>query len=155
MESIWNDQAQFWVVFGVVLLIVEIMILGLSTGGLLFAGIGALLTSAAMYLGWLPATFAYGAFSTGIIATVMAVLLWKPFKQLQNQSEPENAPASDLVGLTFSLSSDVSTDKPGEHKYSGIQWTVVVDPSHADSLIKGQQVTVTDVSVGKLTVKPV
>ena len=150
-----QHQAQFWMVCGFVILILEVIFLGLATGVLLFAGLGALLTGILMQMGILPESWLIGFSSFGISSGVVTVLLWRPLKRLQGSRTPEKDRSSDLIGFEFVLSQDIDVQTPGKTRYSGIEWGVEISPeSGVHSIAAGEQVIVTSVDVGIFRVKP-
>jgi len=150
-----QHQAQFWMVCGLVILILEVLFLGLATGVLLFAGIGALLTGFLIQMGFLPEGWLVGFSSFGISSGVVTILLWRPLKRLQGSRAPQKDRSSDLIGLEFVLSQDINVQNLGKTRYSGIDWGVEISPeSGAQSIAAGEQVTVTSVDVGIFRVKP-
>jgi len=150
-----QNQAQFWMVCGFVILILEVILLGLATGVLLFAGLGALLTGILMQMGFLPEDWLIGFASFGISSGIVTVLLWRPLKRLQGSRTPEKDRSSDLIGLEFVLSRDIDIQNPGKTRYSGIDWKVEVSSeSGVQSIAAGALVTVAAVDVGIFRVKP-
>lgn len=154
-EYINTHQAEFWIILGFVLLSIEVAT-GLVTGLLLFGGLGAIVTGLLMLTGLLHETWQTGIASTAISAGIVAVLLWKPLKNLQNDDVPKKDNSSDLVGYEFTLQQDISRTSPGSTRYSGIAWKVELDPSlEIGEMSAGQRVSVSSVEVGKFFVRPV
>ena len=83
LEYFNENQASFWFALGALALIVELLVLGMSTIILFMLGIGALATGTLMYLGILGEGWLLGTAVTGIIAFAAGVLLWKPLKRYQ------------------------------------------------------------------------
>ena len=147
-------QGEFWIVCGFAILIIEVMFLGMATGVLLFAGLGALVTGLLMQLGLLPETWLAGLSSFGIGSGVITLVLWKPLKRLQGGKTPDKDRSSDLIGLEFVLTQDIDLQTPGRTRYSGVEWRVEISPEADTQLISaGQRVTVTSVDVGIFRVK--
>jgi len=154
-EYINTHQAEFWIILGFILLSIEV-VTGMVTGILLFGSIGAIITGLIMFTGLLPETWETGIASTAISAGIVAILLWKPLKNLQNADVPKKDNSSDLVGYEFTLEQDISLSSPGKTRYSGIQWKVEIYREAGVNEIKaGQTVEVCSVDVGKFRVKPV
>jgi membrane protein implicated in regulation of membrane protease activity len=152
-EYIVSHQSEFWMVVGFVLLAIEVVV-GFSIGIFLFGGMGALATGLFMSFGVIPETWIAGIASTGISSAVITALLWRPFKILQGNRLPGKDNSSDLIGLEFVTSTDLSADESGSHLYSGVQWKVKIDRDSGIGNIKaGQKVTVTSVEVGLFKVK--
>lgn len=155
IEYLNQHQAQFWMACGFAILIIEIMFLGLATGVLLFAGLGALLTGLMMQIGILPENWLTGFSSFGISSGVVTILLWRPLKRLQGARTPDKDRSSDLIGLEFVLNQTIDTQTPGKTRYSGIEWRVEVSPeSELHAIAAGEVVIVTSVDVGVFRVKP-
>ncbi len=151
-----NHQAEFWVAVGFALLIIEVLVMGFTSGVLLFAGLGALATGLLMLTGILPETWVAGIAGFGISSGVITALLWKPLSRIQSGRVPTRNNSSDLIGLEFQLEQDISTRSPGNKRYSGIPWRVEIDSDAGiDNLLSGQQVVVTSAEVGVFWVKPV
>ncbi|NND89740.1 MAG: NfeD family protein [Granulosicoccus sp.] len=155
MNMLFDNQAALWITLGFVLLVIEIVAFGFTSGLLLFGSLGALLTGALLWFSLVPDQFiaavACFAVSTGLIT----LLLWKPLKRLQSGAELGNDRSSDLIGHEFVLDSDISQQTPGTLKYSGIKWRVEPARDHPVTYIaKGTRVTVSAVSVGVFFVQP-
>lgn len=149
-----QHQGEFWIVCGFVILIIEVMFLGMATGVLLFAGLGALVTGLMMQLGLLPETWLAGLSGFGIGSGVITLVLWKPLKRLQGGKTPDKDRSSDLIGLEFVLSQDIDLQTPGKTRYSGVEWRVEISPETRTHFIAaGQKVIVTSVDVGIFRVK--
>ncbi|MCB1986235.1 MAG: NfeD family protein [Burkholderiales bacterium] len=149
-----QHQAEFWIVCGFAILIIEVMFLGMATGVLLFAGLGALVTGLLMQLGLLPQIWLAGLSSFGISSGVITVVLWKPLKRLQGGKTPDKDRSSDIIGLEFVLSQDIDLQTPGKTRYSGVDWRVEISPEAKEQWIAaGQRVTVISVDVGVFRVK--
>ncbi len=150
------NQHAFWFAVGFVLLAIEIGFLGLASGIVLFAGIGALATGIMLWLGWLPNTWLAGIASFGISAFVSAVVLWKPLLKLQNYKTPAKDNSSDLIGYAFHLQQPITTTSHGSIRYSGVEWRVEIDEScELPSLEAGHKVVVASVDAGVFRVRPV
>ncbi len=59
-------------------------------------------------------------FTVGILTAVVAAILWKPLKSLQN-SKGKTDNSSDMVGLTVLANSEINVSS-GTIRYSGIDW---------------------------------
>lgn len=147
IEYIDTHQTAFWLTFGLLLLAIEVLVFGLTTMLLLFAGLGALVTGLLIWLGLLEQTWSMGIASFGITSGVISILLWVPLRRLQKGTPPKQSVASDFVGLELILSEDVTPDRPGRYRYSGIDWKLLPDKTGSD-LHKGDRVKVTSVDVG-------
>ena len=154
-EYINTHHAEFWIMLGFVMLVIEVST-GLVTGLLLFGGIGAIITGTLMMTGLLNETWEIGLASSGICAAIVALLLWKPLKNLQNADVPKKDNSSDLVGYEFVLEQDISLLKTGTVQYSGIEWKVeIYKDADVDEIKAATRVVVCSVEVGRFKVKPV
>ncbi len=144
----------FWFAAGFALLGLELVVLGFSTGFVLFLGIGALITGGLIWFGIVPPTWLAGVTSFGLSSALITVLLYKPFKSLQ--SDRTVAPkdnSSDLIGYEFRLQSPISHLNSGTTRYSGITWIVELDKSSQENQLEaGALVNVVSVDAGKFRV---
>ena len=155
VDYINTHIAEFWIGIGFLLLALEILVLGFSTVIFMFAGIGALVTGLLVMVGILPETWIATVASVGILTGVTGVVLWKPFRAMQEGKQPAAGHSSDLIGLEFVLQGDVSKTAPGKHRYSGVDWNVELHRSVAqDTLSAGSTVSVAEVDAGVFRVKP-
>jgi membrane protein implicated in regulation of membrane protease activity len=153
-EYINNHQAEFWIFLGFGLLVIEVLT-GLTTGVLLFGGLGALATGMLMSFGLIPESWIVGLSSTGICSAIITALLWYPLRNIQGGRTMAKDNSSDFVGYKFIVEQDIEPMKPGSKRYSGISWRVEIDPrTGIDKIIAGKQVEVTSVDVGVFRVKP-
>ena len=150
-----THQGAFWFTVGFVLLTLEILVLGMATGVVLFAGIGGLITGALVSLEIVPSTWLAGIACFGISAVVSAALLWKPLLRFQNENPAERDTSSDIIGYSFRLDDSVTRTKPGRTRYSGVDWRVEIDSElDSDQISAGAKVTVTSVDAGVFRIKP-
>jgi membrane protein implicated in regulation of membrane protease activity len=153
LEYINENLSAFWIALGFVLLAAEVLLFGFTTIIFFFAGLGALTAGLLMNVGVLPETWVAGTACFGIATGVSSALLWKPLKAMQDKSAPQQKPSSDIIGLEFVLTDDISVTSSGVYRYSGIDWKVEIDSSSdLDELPKGTRVTVVTVEVGRLSV---
>lgn len=148
MNWVTEHLAQWLVVIGILLLVIEVWVLGFATFFLFFVGIGMIISGSLMYIELIPDTLMVAALSTGIFSGVLAVLLWKPLSNMQNKVDNSKV-KSDLVGLTFMLTQPVSPATPGSYRYSGIDWKLV----SSESLPAGCRVEVTEANVGEFVIQ--
>lgn len=154
-EYIDTHHAEFWIAVGVALLALELLLFGLSTMILLFAGIAGVLTGVLMLIGVLPESWVAGFASFGIIGGIAGIVLWKPLQNLQQAERPVSGHSSDLLGLEFVLSSDIDNAKTAQHDYSGVTWKIELDRSAEDEHIAaGTRVRVVSVDAGIFRVVP-
>tara|TARA_R110002153_G_scaffold11692_7_gene45068 strand:- start:1085 stop:1537 length:453 start_codon:yes stop_codon:yes gene_type:complete len=134
---------------GLILLVIEIAVLGFSTFVLFFVGGAAVITGLLMQMGVVEATNLNATLYVSLFTALLAVFLWKPLKNMQKDVDPKKA-SNDLIGLTFIVATDISAERPGMHRYSGINWRVVSQ----DPIASGTKVEVIAVDVGQFTIKP-
>ena len=145
----------FWISAGFLMLIVEVLALGMSSGVLLFSALGALITGGLLWAGVLPSTWLAGVASFGVSSAVVAMLLWKPLLKLQNFELPEKDNSSDLIGMKLVLRQPITLREPGTTRYSGIDWKVEIMPGGGVERIEaGQRVEVVSVDAGLFRVMP-
>ena len=153
-EYINTHQAEFWIILGFVMLSIEVST-GMVTGILLFGSAGAIITGLFMLAGILPEAWDTGIASAAICAGIIAILLWKPLKKMQNAEVPEKDNSSDLIGYEFILEENISPLSPGTTRYSGINWQVeIYKDAGVEEIAAGQRVRVCSVDVGKFYVQP-
>ncbi|MBH0050516.1 NfeD family protein [Pseudoalteromonas sp. SWYJZ19] len=149
MDFITQNLPQTLMVLGIVALIIEVAVLGLSTFILLFFGLSLFLTGLLMSFGILPDSLTTALWSNAIVTAGLAVVLWKPLKQMQNRVDKKQV-NSDFAELTFVLTSDVTEQGLTTHQYSGISWKLKSEQPISD----GTEVLVTKKEVGVMWVKP-
>jgi len=154
IEYFNNNIYSFWFVVGFVLLAIELLAFGFSTGFVFFVGLAALITGGAIWFGLISATWSASIATFAISSVIVSAVLWKPLKVLQNSREiPEKDNTSDIIGLKFRLDDDISVSKPGKTRYSGIEWQVEIAlDSDVTEISAGTTVIVVSVDVGKFRV---
>jgi len=157
VEYFDTNQHVFWFAAGFALLVLEALAFGFTSGVVLFAGIGALLTGTLMWIGVLPQSWVAGIGSFGLCSALSAAVLWKPLLKLQNQKQrPVHDLSSDFIGHTFILEQTITRTMPGKTRYSGIEWRVEIDESAAVNQIEaGTRVAVASLDAGVFRVRPV
>lgn len=149
VDYINTHMAGFWIALGFVLMAAEVLILGFGTIIFLFAGIAAVITGLLITVGVLPETWIASVACFGICTGATSVLLWKPFKKMQQGSQPKSGHSSDLIGLEFPLTQQISRTDSCIYRYSGVDWRVELDrDSEHDSLQSGELVKVSAVDAG-------
>lgn len=137
--------SQVMMALGIFLLVLEVAVFGFATLILLFIGLAIFLSGLMMQFDWIDATVNMALWSSSLLAIGLALVLWKPFRYLQNSS-PTQSIESDFARLTFRLSGDVDMASDNvKYSYSGIEWKV----KSKKPLKQGQLVRVvkTEVSV--------
>ncbi len=155
MIDYFNDNIySFWFGIGFLLLIIEALALGFSTGFILFIGLGALMTGGAIWFGLVPATWLASITTFTLSSVLISAVLWKPLKHIQRNSKPPKKDnSSDIIGFKFRLENDLSTTQPSVTRYSGIEWKVEIDMGSVDKEISaGTTVVVVSVDAGKFWV---
>ena len=155
MIEYFNDNIySFWFTVGFILLAVELLALGFSTGFVFFVGLGALVTGTAVWFALIPMTWSASIATFAISSVLVSAVLWKPLKAMQNNKKiPTKDNTSDLIGLKFRLDEDISITKSGKTRYSGIEWKVEIDlESDIQEISSGTTVTVSSVDAGKFFV---
>lgn len=154
-DVILQNQAAAWIGIGFLLLAIEALAFGFTSGVLLFGSLGAIMTGALIWFGWVPDSFIASIACFALSTTAVTAALWVPLKRLQSGASLGNDRSSDIIGHRFTLSSDINRTKWGEQQYSGIKWRVKPAEDLAnDAISAGTPVTVTAVSVGVFFVKP-
>jgi membrane protein implicated in regulation of membrane protease activity len=147
MEWLIASLSGILIFLGIALLAIEMLVFAFSSFILFFVGLACLITGLIIILGLLPSSLAVAFFTVAILSILLAVLLWKPLKDMQNHVD--HTPASgDLVGHSFVLSGDVAPGQTINYRYSGIEWRVRSE----QALTAGTEVEVTIANVGEFTV---
>ncbi|MFH0256977.1 NfeD family protein [Vibrio rumoiensis] len=151
MDWIVSYLPQVLMTVGVIALIVEVVVLGFATFIFFFIGLSLVISGFCMYMGWIDATLHYALWTNIILTIVFALVLWRPFKQLQNRQTKQDY-QSDFAQQTFVLKGDVnSTSDDVTHAYSGIHWKV----RSIQPLREGQTVKVVKMEVGVMWVEAI
>lgn len=154
METWVAYQPQIFLSIGVVLIIIESMVLGMSTGILLIAGVGAILTGAITQFVYTPDTFAAILATYAVSTVVSALIVWPILKRLNRSIDTSQLNQSDFVGQTMILENAISTATPIHQRFSGVDWQVYLEQNGSDDEIPaGSQVTIVSAKVGRLVVK--
>lgn len=143
-----NPAHLFYTITGLCL-VMELGVLGMS-GPLLFVALGSLLTailiSSGVIDGWQMAIL-----SLGLLTTVSALLLWKPFKRFQNAPVPLDT-SSDMIGRILPVV-DKITSNSGLVSYSGITWQARLEDSSLHEIDTGSSARVVAVDGSMLLVE--
>lgn len=152
MEWFGDHLIETFFIIGVVLLVIEILVLGLSTLVLLLGGLAALATSAMMWTGLLPETFMHAMSTVGVLTLTLSIILWRPFLRLQQKVDVTPA-QNDIVGHGFTLEHDIistsAMDLKPTYLFSGVSWRL----DAGQDIKKGRFVVVEQTEVGLLRVK--
>jgi len=106
MDFIMQNLPQALMVLGIIALIIEVAVLGLSTIILLFFGLSLLITGFSMSLGILPDSLTTALWSNTVVTAILAIGLWKPLKKMQNRVDTKPV-TNDFAELTFTVDDDV------------------------------------------------
>ncbi|WP_354625770.1 NfeD family protein [Psychromonas sp. MME2] len=150
MEYIYSHLPQVLVTIGIILLAIEVLVLGFSTFVLFFIGIGTIVTGALMAMSIIPDTVPNSLLWSAIISTIVALLSWKPMKQMQNKVGSKTV-NNDIIGHRFALTQPLIPGQTITYHYSGINWQVKAK----QPLPTGSEVKIIAMEVGLLTVAPV
>ncbi|WP_462160083.1 NfeD family protein [Pseudoalteromonas sp. GB56] len=148
MEFLMNNLAETLMILGVLALIIEVAVLGMSTFILLFLGLSLLFTGLMMNFSLLDSTLTTALWSNTIVTTALALLLWKPLKRMQEQRDSGEV-KSDFAELSFVLENDVDDQGLTTHTYSGISWKLKSE----HPLTTGTKVKVVKKEVGVMWVE--
>lgn len=121
MEFITEHLPEALMAFGVIALITEVAVLGMSTFILLFLGLSLLITGILMNVSLLNSSLTTALWSNTLLTAALALILWKPLKRLQD-SKGTKLVQSDFAELTFILENDVDHRGLTHYAYSGINW---------------------------------
>jgi len=147
MNWLLANLAETIVIFGLLLLAIEILVLGFSTFVLFFIGIAAVATGGLLYTGIIAETPLNAVLTLSVLTLLAAASLWQPLKRMQ-ENKPPTQVNTDLLGYRFILEQDITPSQYGEHKYSGISWKVKT----TTAIAAGTEVKVVGVEVGALKV---
>lgn len=145
----WADNIPRLLLFlGIAILLIDIVVLGFSTFILFFLGVSLLLSAIIMMLGIVPSTWVAALLLNVILVPLIAAVLWRPLKRLQEQksSEPIH---NDFADHQFVLEGDVDLRGLTKHRYSGIEWSLKSE----HPIPAGTTVEVERLEVGTLWIK--
>lgn len=123
---------------------------------LLALAIGAFVSAALIWFGWLPQDTSLVLLSLAMLTALSAVLLWKPLRKLQKAGVriEEDSAISDFVGTELVLTEQVQKDSDSHIQFCGLEWRVRLDPADSAHCIEaGQSVLISSAAVGLLLVK--
>lgn len=152
MPRFLNDLPTVLALIALALVIFEVVFFGFGTLFLIYAAIGCIVTSLAMYVGLLPPTIMTAVLSVALIAGISALSFWTSLKKLQQSKRPIEDQPNVFSGVKFRLLEDLGANECVRHRYSGIEWDVYLD-STEECLPAGTEVVVIKTAVGQLIVK--
>ena len=90
LEYFGENPASFWFALGALALVIELVVLGMSTIVLFLAGLGSLTTALLIYLGVVSDDWLTGFAVMGVLSFILGLLLWKPLQQYQVAEPPRS-----------------------------------------------------------------
>lgn len=152
MEYFLENPDHLWYLISGLSFVIELSIMGLS-GPLLFFAIASLLTGILISLGYVEG-WQSEVLVVGLLTALVAAILWKPLKQLQN-SKDKTDNSSDMVGLKVLASSDINAIS-GSVRYSGIDWQArLADEVSVELISDKSQCQIVAISGNTMLVKPI
>jgi len=151
IEYIAGHHAEVFYFIAGISLIVELTITGLS-GPLLFVAFASLLTGLSIDLG-LISGWETEIFVLGVLSAVITLVLWKPFKNFQNDSDGSDS-SSDMIGKQVLVSAEI-TAASGSIRYSGINWNSRLVEGVSTPIAEGQNCIITAVNGNIMIVEAV
>lgn len=150
MELIY-DPANASLVIGLALLALDIAVIGLSP--LMFFALGALVTSALLYLtGFRPSMIETTALAAAL-SLAIALVGRKPLQRFQNADIEEDT-SSDLIGRELTTTHEVTKTR-GVVYWSGVEWQArLATDAGAETLAPGVRARVTAIENLTLVLTP-
>ncbi|MEC8208463.1 MAG: NfeD family protein, partial [Pseudomonadota bacterium] len=99
MAFLDTHLAEALMILGVIALIVEVAVLGMSTYVLLFLGLSLFASGLLMNIELLASTYTTALWSNIVFTLGFAVVLWRPLKRMQDKTETQPV-HSDFAELT-------------------------------------------------------
>ncbi|WP_432460522.1 MULTISPECIES: NfeD family protein [unclassified Agarivorans] len=149
-ELFANHIPQTMVALGLILLTIEVGLIGFATFILFFVGLSLVLTGSLIWLDILADSWNSILLSNAIASSVLAGLLWKPMRKLQNHSDDKTV-SSDFDGHRFFCEQAIDRRGQSSYKHSGISWVLKSE----QAIAADTEVEVIKVEVGTFWVKPV
>ena len=152
MEYFLENPDHLWYLIAGISFVIELSIMGLS-GPLLFFAIASLTTGILVSIGFVDG-WQSEILTVGLLTAVIAVILWKPLKSLQN-SKDKTDNSSDMIGLQVPTSDDI-TNTSGSVRYSGVNWNArLAEDVDIEVIENNSSCTIVAVSGTTMLVKPV
>lgn len=142
--------AQGFIIVGIILVTTEVLVLGLSTFVLLFAGVAMILSGSLMVLELIETSWIWAFSTTTSFTLLLSLLFWKPLKAMQNKVEVSES-KTEFSDKEFVLEQDVDINGESQYQYSGIMWQL----KSQSEISKGTLVKVDKIEVGVLWVSAV
>jgi len=151
MQYFLENPDHLWFFIAGASFVIELSIMGLS-GPLLFFALASLVTGILVSVGFIN-SWQSEVLAVGIITAIIAAILWKPLKRLQD-SKGDTDNSSDMIGLKVPASSDI-TATIGSIRYSGIDWQArLADDANVDSINNASLCKISAISGNTMLVKP-
>jgi membrane protein implicated in regulation of membrane protease activity len=91
-------------------------------------------------------------FVLGVLSAVITLVLWKPFKNFQNDSDGSDS-SSDMIGKQVPASAEI-TASSGSIRYSGINWNSRLAEDLSSPIAEGENCIITAVDGNIMIVEP-
>ena len=152
MQVFLENHQLIWFAIAGLSLVFELGVMGLS-GPLLFFAFASIITGILISLG-LVEGWQSEVLVVGLLTAVIAVVLWKPLKAMQN-SRSKTDDSSDMIGLQVPAFDDITKDA-GSIRYSGINWNArLAEDADVDIIESNRICTIAAVTGTTMLVKPV
>ncbi|PKH85929.1 NfeD family protein [Colwellia sp. Bg11-28] len=150
MEYFLENPDHLWYLIAGISFVIELSIMGLS-GPLLFFAIASLTTGILVTVGFVEG-WQSEIFTVGVLTAIVAAILWKPLKSLQNSKDTTDN-SSDMVGLTVLASTEINVSS-GSIRYSGIDWQArLAEEANGESISAQSQCVIVAITGNIMLVK--
>jgi len=151
MDYFLENPEHLWYLIAGISFVIELSIMGLS-GPLLFFAIASLLTGVLVSIGAIDG-WQSEILTVGLLTALVATILWKPLKSLQNSKEKTDN-SSDMIGLQVLVSTEV-TATTGSIRYSGVNWQArLVGDANESPISAESQCQIVAITGNIMLVKP-
>jgi len=152
MAQLLEHHQFIWYALAGISLVLELGIMGLS-GPLFFFAIASAITGFLVSFGIIDG-WAIEVLTVGLLSAVIALIMWKPLKKLQN-TRSKTDESSDMIGLQVTVVVDISKAS-GSIRYSGLNWNARLAEEANVEVIESNQVCVIAAITGTtMLVKPI
>lgn len=138
-----NEPVYFFLLLGIVAILIEIIVLQLATFWLLFIGIGALVASLLLYLmpgiGWVGGAAIFVA-----TTVVVTLLLYRPLRAWQTAPSPIQGDTAR--GQSVEIIEEISAETSGKVMWSGTEWTAELKPGENKVLEVGDRAEIVEMT---------
>ena len=142
MKYFLDDHARLLFLLSGISFVIELTVMSLS-GPLLFFAIATFITGVLVSTGVISGLESE-ILVVGVLTAIIALSLWKPLKNLQNQGGGPDT-SSDMIGQTV-LSSSMITRTTGTIRHSGINWQARLNAETTADIAAGQNCLITAVN---------